>query len=69
MDLIWANREAKYFFDKDWTVDSALFGNGKFAFWRKGRKAGFAPKRSLRAKAFFRSIALPLAVKRAVLAA
>jgi len=35
MQLIWVKREAKYFFGKDWTVDSALIGLAKFDFWRK----------------------------------
>jgi hypothetical protein len=34
MDLIWAKREAKYFFARDWTVDSALIGFEKLDFWR-----------------------------------
>jgi len=35
MKLIWAKREGKYFLQKDWTVDSALIGLGKFDYWRK----------------------------------
>jgi hypothetical protein len=32
--LCLANREAKYFFSDDWTVDSALMALWKFDFWR-----------------------------------
>jgi hypothetical protein len=36
MKVIWAKREAKYFFGRDWTGSISLIGFDKFAFWRKG---------------------------------
>jgi hypothetical protein len=38
MDLIWANREAIYFFAKDWTGSISLNGKDKFADWRKAQR-------------------------------
>jgi hypothetical protein len=32
MEVIWGQREAKYFFGKDWTVKSALIKLEKFHF-------------------------------------
>jgi hypothetical protein len=34
MDLIWAKREAKYFFERDWTGSISLIGFDKSAVWR-----------------------------------
>jgi hypothetical protein len=36
MKLIWANREAEYFFGNGWTGSISLIGNDKFADWRNG---------------------------------
>jgi hypothetical protein len=49
MDLIWGNREGKYFYAKDWTGSISLIGFDKFAVRRKGYCAGEEPKPSLRA--------------------
>ena len=35
MDLIWANREAIYFFGEGWTHSISLMRFEKFAVWRK----------------------------------
>ena len=34
MDLIWANREGKYFYQEDWTGSISLIGFEKFGVWR-----------------------------------
>jgi hypothetical protein len=38
MEVIWAKREAKYFYGKDWTGSISLIGFDKFADWRKPRE-------------------------------
>jgi hypothetical protein len=35
INLIWAKREAKYFFRKDWTGSISLIGFENLAVWRK----------------------------------
>jgi hypothetical protein len=48
IDLIWAKREAIYFFAKDWTDSISLIGFDKFAVWRKGYLSNFESERSPR---------------------
>ena len=36
MELIWANREAIYFYERGWTGSISLIGKDKYADWRKG---------------------------------
>jgi hypothetical protein len=36
MDLIWAKREGKYFWQEDWTGSISLIGFEKFAVRRNG---------------------------------
>jgi hypothetical protein len=46
MDLIWAKREAKYFFARDWTGSIGLIGFDKFAVRRKAESGGRATSRN-----------------------
>jgi hypothetical protein len=43
MPLIWVNREAEYFFEKDWTTQITLIGLGKFVFTRNRRGGRIRP--------------------------
>jgi hypothetical protein len=66
MDLIWANREGKYFFATNWTGSISLIGLDKFAVRRTpNRRAGqaglrFAAGSLSQARIFSRFIALQI---------
>ncbi len=40
MDVIWGNREGKYFWGRDWTGGIALIRFDKFAVARKSERLG-----------------------------